>query len=210
MVKSLNERLIAAKKPRARLTDNESLLADLKQEFERTSTARDTAAGESIDFALSEDDRETSACNAARCERTAKALCAEIAELESIIEEHRNSEARQKVEAERSAAISERDILAKRFAVRVPDLVKEFISLMIEVKANEQRLIASGAKALNAEFEARGIPGSGYMGPTPVPTFASMKIPQFSGSGRVWPVSESEWVALKSKLQVHIPAETIQ
>ena len=61
MAKTLAERLIAAKSPRARLADNEALLADLKTELDRLTAARDRAARESIDFALSDDDRDDAA-----------------------------------------------------------------------------------------------------------------------------------------------------
>ena len=154
MAKSLTERLKAALSPRARVSDNEALLADLKAEQERLETARDAAAAESIDFALSDDDRDEAAAKAARLDRTIRALDQEIASLAVQIEERRSSDAAKAAEAEKRAALTERDELAAQFAKRVPAITAELIELFEAVNANADRMRLAGVHEANAEWHA--------------------------------------------------------
>lgn len=188
MAKSLAERLTAAKSPRARLADNEALLAELKAERDRLSAARDQSAGQSIDFALSEDDRDDAAAKAARYERTFKGLEAEIAGLATLIEERRDQEAADRIEAERAAVRAERDALAAEFGVKVPGIVAQLTDLFGRVKANGECLIAMGDLNGCAEAKARGV--IGFVDPFGPKQFTKMIIPDFHGRERAWPPIE--------------------
>jgi hypothetical protein len=188
MAQNLMERLKAAMSPRARVADTATLLDDLKAEQARLTIARDQASAESIDFALSEDDREEAAAKAGRLDRTIKALDAEIVRVDALLEERRSDDARKAKEAEKRAALTERDEIAARFANRVPAMIAELTGLLTEVQANERRLLAAGLHEPNAEWHARGIPGNGYLNNSPVQSFLTLKIPEFRGAGRSWPV----------------------
>lgn len=190
MAKTLAERLIAAKSPRARINDNEALLADLKAEHARLTVARDQAAGESIDFALSDADRDEAATKAGRYERTAKGIETEIAGLAALIEERRDAEAEAKAEAERAATLAERDQLAEQFREAVPRLTGELIALFAAVKANRSRMQANRLNVPCAEAVARGVPQFLEIAGQ-ASRFTDMRIPAFEGTGRSWPPSET-------------------
>lgn len=190
MAKTLAERLIAAKSPRARLSDNEQLLADLKAERDRLTDARDQAAGESIDFALSDADRDEAATKAGRYERTAKGIEAEVAGLAALIEERRDEEAVAKAEAERVATLAERDQLAEQFREAVPRLTGELIALFAAVKANRARMQANRLNLPCAEAVARNVPQFLEIAGQAA-RFLDMRIPRFEGEGRAWPPSET-------------------
>lgn len=188
MARNLQDRLAAAKKPHARVTDNEALIADLKAEQQRLEAAREQAAAESVDFALSEADRDEAAAKAGRIDRTIKALDREIAEVAALTEERRSDDARKAAEAEKRAALTERNEIASRFAERVPAITAELIEIFKAVKANAERMKQAGVYEANAEFKARGVSGNGMLGVTPVMEFTKMKIPEFAGAARAWPL----------------------
>lgn len=190
MAQNLQQRLIAAKSSRARITDNEALLADLGLEIERLGKARDVAAGESIDFALSDEDRDEAAEKAARLDRTIKALEVEIGEVNANTERRKGEDARKAADAEKRAILTERDEIAARFAERVPVMMAELTELLSEVSANADRLKRAGIYEADAEIVARGIPANGRVHATPVMRFIEMKIPEWASHGRTWPVPE--------------------
>lgn len=191
MAGNLVERLKAALSPRARVTDTEKLLSDLKAEQARLTIAREQAAAESVDFALSEDDREDAAAKAGRLDRTIKGLDAEIAKVAALLEERRSDEARRAREAEKQAALTERDEIAARFAERVPAITAEMIELLKAVNANAERMKLAGLYEPNAELMARGIP-SGQVQMTQILRFTEMKIPAWASYDRAWPISKAE------------------
>lgn len=89
MARNLMERLKAAMSPHARVKDTAGLFDDLKAEQQRLTVSRDQAAADSVDFTLSEDDREETAAKAGRLDRTIKGLEAEIAKVAALLEERR-------------------------------------------------------------------------------------------------------------------------
>lgn len=203
MARNLVERLAAAMSPRARIADNEGLLTDLKAERARLEIARDQAAAESVDFTLSEDDREEAAAKAGRLDRTIKGLEVEIAKIAALIEERRSDDARKAAEAEKRAAITERDEIAARFADRIPALTAEMIEIFKAVQANAERMRTAGAHEANAEFKARGVSGNGMLGVTPVMEFTKMKIPEFASAARAWPVDSFNAIMGARADQIH-------
>jgi hypothetical protein len=190
MAQNLMERLKAAVSPRARVADTATLLDDLKAERDRLTVARDQASAESIDFALSEDDRDAAAAKAGRLDRTIKGLEAEIVKVAALLEERRSDDARKAREAEKRAALTERDEIAARFAERVPAMITELTGMLAEIKANADRMKLAGVYEADAELTARGIPATGHVQMTPVARFIEMKIPEWASHGRSWPVPE--------------------
>ncbi len=177
MARNLQERLEVAKGPRARIADNEALIADLKAEQERLEAARDQASAESVDFALSDADRDEAAAKAARLDRTVKSLGIEIAAVAALTEERRSDDARKAAEAEKRAALTERDEIAAQFAERVPVICDELV----------------------AEMHARGIPANGLVGTIQAHSYRHMKIPVFGGIGRAWPIDLAFILAAKAQ-----------
>ncbi|MBU2328892.1 MAG: hypothetical protein KJ755_16325 [Alphaproteobacteria bacterium] len=202
MAKSLQERIASARSTdRATIETLTSLVADVETERTRLTAAHERASAESIDYLLAESDRDEAAANAARYARNIAALTSALAELGEKLEAKRNSDAQKSMKAEEAAAIAERDKLAAQFAERVPLITAELIELFQAVSANADRMRAAGMNEVDAEFTARKVPGNGYIGPSPVPKFTSMKIPEFAGAGRVWPV---DW---SSKLSAAVCAD---
>lgn len=99
-------------------------------------------------------------------------------------------EARRAKEAEKRAALTERDEIAALFAQRVPRMTAEMVDLFKQVKVNAERMKAAGVYEADAELVARGIPATGHVQSTPVARFLEMKIPKWGSHGRAWPIPE--------------------
>ena len=197
MAKSLQERLASARETdRTTIETLAKLIEDVHAERERLAAAHERASADSIDFALAEADREDAAANAGRYARSLAALAGAVEELEGKLDAKRNSDAQRAKQAEKAAALAERDEIAARFAQRVPAITAELIELLKAVEANEARMRAAGIHEANAEFKARGISGNGLVGGlSPALPFAKMKIPDFHGAGRAWPVDQANAIA---------------
>lgn len=188
MAKPLNERTTTVlTNDRARTRDVENLITETETEQERAIQCRDAAARESVDFALSDEDREEAAAKAEKYGRTADMLANALDKLNERLIERRDSENSQAAEAERKAALAERDKLADEFAAFVPDALSRFVEVLQAVGANEERMRRAGLNEPNAEAKARGVTGFlGYAGE--VESYRKMKIPAFDKPGRMWPV----------------------
>lgn len=191
MAKPLNERIASARSTdRVTIETLRDVIAETKAEIERQETAHAAADADSTDIALSEADRDEAAANAARASRMVKAYAAAIEDLEEKLRRKLESESYKAAEAEKAAAIAERDELAARFREVVPAAVEQLTALFAAVQQNAERLRAAGAGALDAEVVARGLP-NGFRGLGGEPeSFTKMKIPRFEGTGRVWPVAK--------------------
>lgn len=203
MAKSLQERLASARETdRTTIETLAKLIEDVHAERERLAAAHERASADSIDFALAEADREEAAANAGRYARSLAALAGAVEELEAKLDAKRNSDAQRAKQAEKAAALAERNELASRFAERVPTITAELIELFKAVEANEHRMRAAGIYEANAEFKARGIPGNGLVGGlSPALPFTKLKIPDFYGAGRAWPVDLTNLAAGKAATQ---------
>lgn len=199
MAKSLQERLASARETdRTTIEQLARLIEDTRAESERLTAAHERTSADSIDFALSEDDREEAAANAGRYARSLAALAGAADELEAKLEAKRNSDAQRAKAAEKVAALTERDEIAAMFAERVPAVTAELIELFKAVEANEARMRAAGVHEANAEWHARGIAGNGLVGGlSPAMPFTKLKIPEFRGAGRAWPIDQSNAIAAK-------------
>lgn len=185
MAKTFAERLAAAKTTLARLTDNEKLLTDLRAELTRLTEARDRSAVESVDYALSDADRDDAASKADRYQRTIQGLEAEIAGLIAIIDKQQDSASRRKRQEAVDAAFAERDELEAEW-MGVPAIIEGLIALFQATADNAKRFADLGMNERNAEAEARGITFLGRGGEPE--QFMKMKIPEWEGHGRAWPI----------------------
>jgi len=189
MAQTLPERIKAAKSPRARIADIENTIIDAKAELERAIAQRDRSAAESIDFALSEADRDAAAATAERQERNAKALAKEIGELDALLFDRQNSDRRKEAEAVRAEALAERDILAARFKDEVPTALETLVTLFAAVVANTERLRSLHIHELSAEEVARGVHMRGIA--DDAESYVTMRIPHWDQGGRrMWPIEQ--------------------
>ncbi len=201
MAKNLQERLASARdSDRTTIETLVKLIEDARAESERLTAAHERASAESIDFTLSEEDREEAAANAGRYARSLAALATAIEEIEAKLDAKRNSDAQRAKQAEKASALAERDEIAARFAARVPALAGELVDLLKAVQANAERMRSAGVHEANAEWHARGVPGNGMRGVQQFAPFLQMKIPDFYGAGRVWPAQEIEAQRLASEV----------
>lgn len=174
--------------PRFRLADFEPLIAEAESLCQQQHALADQAARESLDFALSEADREEAAGKADRARRSAAALTAGVEALRTKLAERQASDKAQQRAAEREAAAAERDALAAEFRDVVPQAAGALVELFKRIHANTARLRAIGVLGeADAECVARGINPAGIV---PVARFMEMKIPAWEPDAearRLWP-----------------------
>lgn len=184
MAKTLAERITSAKNSKtARITDLEQLISEAAVERDRLSEASVSASSESVDFALSDDDRDEAAAKAERFARTARGLDLAVGELREKLEEMRSSEAQKADEAERKAVLAERDNLASKMRSEIPQMVERIVELLTASKRNAENMQALRVYERDAESEARDVEPND----TNILRFATMKLPNFHGNGRAWP-----------------------
>lgn len=174
--------------PKFRLADFPPLIAEAEELMARQQALADQAGRETLDFALSEADREEAAGKADRARRSAAALAAGIDALRAKLAERQASDKAQQRAAEREAAAAERDALAAEFRDVVPKAAGALVELFTRIHANTARLRAIGVLGeADAECIARGINPAGIV---PVPRFLEMKIPAWEPDAevrRLWP-----------------------
>ena len=188
MAKPLNERISnALTNARVRTHDLENLITEIESEQERAAQARAAASIESVDFALSEEDRDEAAARAEKHARTADMLANALDKINERLIERRESENSQAAEAERKAALAERDKIAAEFGEFVPGALERLVDLLRLVEANAERMKRAGLHEPTAEAKARGVDAFlGYAGQAE--SYAKMKIPSYDKPGRMWPV----------------------
>lgn len=200
MAKSLAERITSAKSTdRVTITDLETLIADATAERDRLLALSAKHDAESIDFALSDEDREEAAQLANHYQRTARGLANEIDALKKQLEEKRESDSRKAAEAEKQAAIDERDALAVEFMEFYRPFLQQAAALNSRIDANATRLASLRLHELNAEAKARGLDVNGYKGPSMAELVMKMKMPDLDGPGRIWPAPAANPMALANE-----------
>lgn len=186
MAKTLSERL-ANVNGRISTTDLEQLIADVKSERDAQATQHVSHRANAINFKLAEADRDEAAQSAARAERNADALAVELDDLEAKLLDRRQSDKSAAVEAQRKAAVADRDALAERIKAEWPILSEGMMTLFEAIEANDAQLRAAGVNEANAEATARGIPGNWYRNSIPIKQFTKMQIPDWEGRQLAWP-----------------------
>lgn len=173
MGKPLAERLNSARSTdRVTITDLESLIAEATTERDRLSAASVQAQAESVDFGLTDEDRDEAARKADRLGRTATGLAAVIDELADKLEAKRNSESQKAKAAEQAAALAHRNALAERVRERWPKLEAEMVELLSELKAcPEAEMIA---RSMSPQ-ELNGHLGARRLLDTKLPSFSNIR-----------------------------------
>lgn len=192
MAKTLAERIADAKSTnRIRTTDLEALIQEATIERDRLIAAAERQDEDSIDFALSDDDREEASRLASHYQRTARGLTNEIDALTEKLEESRNTDKRRAQEAEREAAIAERDALAARIKSEWPALEYAMIELLEAIHANDARLSSAAPGEDSAEAVARGLPGNFWRNGVVLRRLKEVKLPSFAEANHLaWPKPE--------------------
>ena len=196
MAKPLNERIASAKGGRMTTGDLETVIAEAIAERERLAGSASHYAAESVNFALSDDDRDEAARFAERYTRTAVALDNEITELQAMLQRRHESENAAAAKAVTDAIVARRDEIAARFADRVPALIDELTGLLAEVVASDEEMARAKLYLPSAEAVARGVPGNFYNGPQPLGRFTQIKIPGWNTGQNAWPKAEPHIMAL--------------
>lgn len=187
MAKSLAERITSAKSTdRVTITDLEALIADATAERDRLVGSAEHHDEESINYALSDDDREEASRLASHYQRTARGLSKEIEALTEKLTDKRNSEKQQAEEARIAAIVAKRDELAARLKDRLPPLLDELIGLLEEIETNDKEI--APLRLESAEAVARGVSGNFYKDCAPIPRFLKLKIPEWGSNRLRWPI----------------------
>lgn len=192
MAKPLAERIASAKSTvRIRIADLESLIEEAKAEQARLMATAEQQDAESIDFALSDEIREEASRLASHYQRTARGLANEIEILEQKLNEAVNSEKRRAADAERAAAIAERDDLAARLKSEWPALEYSIVELLTAIQSNEARLQSAAPGEPNAEAVARDLPANFYRNGVTLRRLKETKLPSFAEANHLaWPIAK--------------------
>ncbi|MBU7587980.1 MAG: hypothetical protein KAF42_02065 [Sphingopyxis terrae] len=189
MAKSLAERLAAAKtNDRIRVADLEALIADARVERDRLLASAESHDEDSINYALSDDDREEASRLASHYGRTARGLSNEIDMLAARLEDARDTDRQRARDAEREAALSERDALAARIKSEWPALEYAIVELLTAIEANDARLHSAAPGEDGAEAVARCVPGNFFRNGVRLRRLKETKLPSFAEPNHLaWP-----------------------
>lgn len=90
-------------------------------------------------------------------------------------------------DAERAAALKERDELARVIADEAPAMIRRLAAIVRDIDASDARLNAVGLVHESAEAKARGYSGNGqWIGGGLVTRFRNIHLPMFTGPGEAW------------------------
>lgn len=202
MAKPLAERITSAKSTdRITITDLETLIADATAERDRLNGSAEHHDAESIDFALSDEDREEASRLAGHYQRTARGLSNEIAALSAKLAEKLESDKRKAEEARKAAIVACRDDLAARLKERMPALLDELVGLLSEIEENDA--LIEPLRLESAEAVARQVPGTFYENCSPIGRYVKMKIPAWRGGKQCWPIDRHAEAMARQQIQEH-------
>lgn len=104
------------------------------------------------------------------------------------VDELRASEKKAKLDAEREAALAERDTLASVIRHEIPALTRRYAEIIRELDASDARLAAAGLVFESAEIVARGYQGNGVWaeGRGQVTRLRNAKLPLLDRPGLAW------------------------
>lgn len=131
-------------------------------------------------------------------------LAAARTALVARVEELRASEQKAKLDAEREAALAERDGLASVIRDEIPALTRRYAEIVRELDASDARLSAAGLVFESAEIVARGYQGNGVWqdGRGQVTRLRNAKLPLLDRPGFAWlddgMNARTIWAALES------------
>jgi hypothetical protein len=197
MAKTLQERLtsLKANPTRFRTADFEPLITDLIAERDRLKAQHARDAADSVTFALADADRDDAADRAARAARILQGLEAELSEVRALLEQRLNSEREAASDAERKAALAERDALAAKIPDAYAAAAGALIGLAQEIIASDTRLRVCGLpNEISAEALARGCSGLFIDRGMHVTRLTKIRLPHLTdGMERLWPPKEESF-----------------
>lgn len=199
MAKTVYERAASAQATdRVTISDLEALIPDLGAERERRKAAVNQATADSLNFALSTQERDEAAASAARAGRDVVALSAAIDALSAKLDAKRASASRKAREDERAAALAERDALAQIIATEWPEIEARIIELLSMVQNSDARMKSLQIYEHSAEAVARGLASGNSVSPrVPVRRLTETKLPSFADPHQLaWPRPQRDWADL--------------
>lgn len=192
MAATLQERVIGAKaNPRVRNSELQDLAEDLRKEKERLIVLHQLKSADSINFALSDRDRDEAANLAASISRTLQGLETEISAIADLQASRQNSEKAAKLRKEREAALAERDALAAELPALYAEAAGKLITMAQRIMASDERLRLCGlGNETSAEAIARGCNGLFHKHMAPLVRLTQIRLPEFDNAGELWPRAE--------------------
>lgn len=189
MAKPLNERLTTALlNPRVRSADLESLIAEVTLERDNRTGALAQATEDSVNFGLSDDDRDAAAQRSERARREVLALGSVLEKLQDKLTSRIATEQKQASEERRTELLAERDRIAEQLKDEWPALEASIVALLSAVMSNEAQMRAAGIHEANAEAVARGVPGNFSRGPVMIRQLTKLALPSFADvAALAWP-----------------------
>jgi exonuclease VII large subunit len=172
--------------PRARLSDLRRLMAEGEELSQQIEATHDQATADAVDFRLAQPDREAAELLSGQTARRSEAIEGALQALRQKLAQCQASEKQQAAEADRAAAIAERDDLSAQLATVLQPITETLPELLAAVRENKIRMKRAGLKLPDAELAARGLE-SDYPGGRPIFRFTEMRIPEWGGAGQVWP-----------------------
>ena len=166
------------------------LIAETRAERDRQLAIYAQANADSTDPLLNSSDRDEAAASADRAQRLAQAYANAIEQLEAKLAAKLESDTRKAEQAEKAAALAERDEIAGELTDFAKPMLDKLVAILARNAANIDRMKAAGMKEASAEAVARGVPASFYNGPNQIDQLARMKIPVWGSHGRAWPVDQ--------------------
>ena len=196
MAQTLEQRLSSASQSnRINLTDLEQLIGDTVAERDAQAAQHVSASAEAVNFRLAESDRDEAAKRAERASRNAAALDGAIVELETKLRVRRESDNRASIEAERTAAVNERNAVAERIRKEWPVMAGQIVSLFESIEASDARLAACGSKEPSAEAVARGCAANFYDHGYPIKRLTKIQLPELDSVNLAWPTTAPRYAA---------------
>lgn len=193
MAKPLADRLQnAVTNDRVTITDLRALIAEVSEERDRHLALSAAADADSVDIALSDDERDNAAGRASRSSRLVAGYVNALAGLEAELAKRLDSDNQRARAAEQAASVAERDKLADRWRETWPRVAAELVTLFRDTLANDARLSACHLpQEASSEALARGLskafhtPALGY-----VSRLTEIKLPALDHHIRLWPLYE--------------------
>lgn len=210
MAKPLNQRIASARSTdRVTLTDLRNLIAEVREERDRLLASQAQAEADSVDILLSEADQDEAAAVAARSGRLAAGYEAALVELEVKLAVKLEADSQRVLDAERAAALAERDEIAERWREVYPRAAQELVELFEVTVANDARMAAARIYEPSAEAVARGLSGTFSSGSSYFDRLTKMKIMPLIGNQRIWPVEFDPSASFRAIGRSLAPRETV-
>lgn len=198
MAQTLENRITSALRDASRLTDVQSVIAEVEAETTRMQDMHASEVARSIDPSLTTPAAREARNNAADYEHDVRRLRASHELLskrrQAILDDESYAQRVQRYDA----AVKERDDLAAVIRDRYPQIAMEILDIVIRIKASDATCSAvnqdrpRGRPALeSAEALARGVPSNFYSAGGPITKLEKARLPFLDQPGGYLPVQAS-------------------